>query len=104
MGVLGRADALQLLQLRGSLGSLSSLPSGYHTPTLVIQGTNDKTVDHSNGPAVAKLAHGQLWTIQGGTHTSAFSMCSTQYISQVHTFFSDASAVPANAFSVNQSC
>jgi alpha-beta hydrolase superfamily lysophospholipase len=87
-----------------SLGSLSSLPSTYSTPTLVIQGTADKTVDFSNGAAVAKLTNGQLWTISGGTHTSAAATCPTQYVGQINQFFKSAGNNTSSSFTVNQSC
>jgi pimeloyl-ACP methyl ester carboxylesterase len=88
----------------GTLGSLSSLPSTYSTPTLIIQGTSDQTVDFSNGPAIAKLTHGQLWTINGGTHTSAAETCPSAYISQLNKFFTSAIAGSAASFTVNQGC
>lgn len=88
----------------GSLGSLSSLPSSYHVATLVIQGTADHTVTYSNGPAVANLTHGKLWTIHGGTHTSAFSMCPSQYITQLHSFYADAIAGNSASFALDQAC
>ncbi len=87
-----------------TLGSLGSLPSTYATATLVIQGTADQTVDFSNGAAVSKMTRGQLWTISGGTHTSAAATCPTQYISQITHFFEAAGQGTSGNFTVNQSC
>ncbi len=88
----------------GSLGSLSSLPSNFSTPTLVVQGTSDKTVAFDNGPAIAKVTHGQLWTINGGTHTSAATTCPSAYTSQLNRFFTSAIAGTFGSFTVNQTC
>lgn len=87
-----------------TLGTLETLPANYATPTLVIQGTADKTVNFDNGPAVAKLTHGQLWTIAGGTHTSAAATCPSQYITQLNAFFEAAATPGAHSFTVNQGC
>jgi len=86
----------------GSLGSLSSIPSSYKTPTLVIQGGDDKTVAPSNGPAIVKITHGELWAVSGAGHTHTYELCPDAYVSQLNTFFND--AVTGHSFTVQQAC
>jgi pimeloyl-ACP methyl ester carboxylesterase len=91
-----------LIVKNGQLGSLNSLPSTYSSPTLVIQGGSDLTVNPSNGPSVAKLTHGSLWAVAGVGHTDTFYKCPSNYVDQLNTFFQD--AVTHHAFMLNAAC
>lgn len=77
----------------GHLEDLSSvLPGHYHVPTLIIQGTADTTVPYADGPTLAGLTHGQLWTVQGAGHDQAMAANPTAYIARVTSFVNAAVA------------
>lgn len=59
----------------------------YSVPTLIIQGTADKTVDPSNGPALAQLTKGQLWSVPGAGHTEAYSVQPAEYGRRLSAIF-----------------
>ena len=86
----------------GSLGSLSSVPTTYQVPTLVIQGTADKTVDPSNGPAVAQLTRAHLWTVPGVGHTATYEHCPSAYDAQLLAFYT--AALTGHAFVLQPAC
>lgn len=76
-----------------SLEDLSGAVTGtYHVPTLVIQGTKDTTVPYADGPELARLTHGQLWTVQGVGHDQALAADPTVYIDRVTSFIDAAVA------------
>lgn len=78
-----------------SLEDLSgAVTSSYKVPTLIIQGTADKTVPYADGPTLARLTHGQLWTVQGVGHDQAFAANPSAYMDRVTTFVSSAIAHP----------
>lgn len=62
------------------------LPGNYRVPTLVIQGTADDTVPYADGPALARLTHGQLWTVKGAGHDGAFALDPSEYMSRLTAF------------------
>jgi pimeloyl-ACP methyl ester carboxylesterase len=77
----------------GHLEDLSSvLPGHYHVPTLIIQGTADTTVPYADGPTLAGLTHGQLWTVRGVGHDQAMAADPTAYIARVTSFINAAVA------------
>jgi len=77
----------------GHLEDLSNiLPDDYHVPTLIIQGTADTTVPYSNGPELAKLTHGSLWTVQGAGHDEALALDPTLYVKNLNAFIDHALA------------
>lgn len=61
--------------------------SAYSVPTLIIQGTADKTVDPSNGPALAALTHGQLWVVPGAGHTAASTVQPDEYLRRLEALY-----------------
>jgi pimeloyl-ACP methyl ester carboxylesterase len=77
----------------GHLEDLSGvLPGHYDVPTLIIEGTADTTVPYSDGPTLAQLTHGQLWTVQGVGHDQAMAADPTGYIDRVTSFINAAVA------------
>lgn len=66
---------------------LAKAAKPYATPTLIIQGTADITVAPSNGPALAKLTKGQLWSVAGAGHTQAYAQASAEYLQRLRALF-----------------
>ena len=76
-----------------SLEDLSgAVSSSYSVPTLVIQGTKDTTVPYADGPALAHLTHGTLWTVQGVGHDQAFAADPSGYVDHATSFIDSAVA------------
>ncbi len=63
---------------------LGSRPFG--VPTLVIQGTGDRTVPPAGGRRVGALTGGQLWLLPGVAHTKAFDTDRAAYVARVDEF------------------
>ena len=74
------------------VGTELHLRPGYHVPTLIIQGTDDKIIYWHNGPTLARLTHGTLWLLPGVGHVGAFHAVPTEYISRVSRFIQSAEA------------
>ena len=72
----------------------------YTTPTLVIQGTADKTVDVGNGPSLAKVTHGQLWQVEGAGHTKANQVLPDEYIRDHYATDVPLMTTPAGMYTV----
>lgn len=68
------------------VGTELHLHPGYHVPTLIIQGTADRTIYWKNGPTLARLTHGTLWLLPGVGHVGAFQAGPGRYVSRVNSF------------------
>jgi alpha-beta hydrolase superfamily lysophospholipase len=77
------SDGGHLVDLASEVGKTSP----YTVPTLIIQGSADKTVDPSNGPALAKLTKGQLWSVPEAEHTEAYSLQPNEYSRRLAALF-----------------
>ncbi len=64
----------------------------FRTPTLVIQGTGDRTIPPSDGPRLARLTGGRLWLLPGVGHTKAFDTDRRAYVATVDEFVRSALA------------
>jgi hypothetical protein len=62
------------------------------TPLLIIHGTSDRVVPYAHAKRLFELAREpkQLWTIEGGKHTSAFADPGSPYRQRLVTFFNEA--------------
>ena len=60
----------------------------YAVPTLVIQGTGDRTTPPSDGARLARLTNGRLWVLPGVAHTKAFDADRATYVARVDGFVS----------------
>ncbi|PLS74739.1 MAG: hypothetical protein CYG61_11000 [Actinobacteria bacterium] len=65
----------------------------WHTPTLVIQGENDRVVPPAVGRRLAELTKGQLWTVADASHAGALGQDADRYASRVIEFLAGVSAV-----------
>ena len=77
-----------LVDLASEVGPQAGKGRPYTVPTLIIQGTADTTVDPANGPALATLTKGTLWSVQVAGHTAAYSMQPQEYSSRLNALFS----------------
>ena len=62
----------------------------FRTPTLIIQGTGDRTIPPSDGPRLARLTGGRLWSLPGVAHTEAFDTDRRVYVATVDEFIRSA--------------
>lgn len=62
------------------------------TPILIVHGTADSVIPYRHGKRLFELAADpkQLWTVEGGEHTSAFADPSGHYRQRLVGFFTDA--------------
>ncbi len=67
----------------------------FGVPAFIIQGTGDRTIPPSEGPRLARLTGGQLWSLPGVGHTKAFDTDRAEYIRRVDGFVR--AAVPLGA-------
>lgn len=58
----------------------------FDVPTLVIQGTGDRTTPPADGPTLADLTGGRLWMLPGVAHTKAFDADRAAYVARVDEF------------------
>ena len=58
----------------------------YRVPTLIIQGTADRTIPPSDGPRLARLTGGRLWQLAGVAHTKAFDTDRIAYVAHLDDF------------------
>jgi pimeloyl-ACP methyl ester carboxylesterase len=64
----------------------------WHTPTLVIQGENDRVVPPAVGRRLAELTKGQLWTVADASHAGALGQDADRYVRRVIEFLAGARA------------
>lgn len=70
-----------------ALDLASEIDEPFETPTLIIQGTGDRTIPPSDGPRLARLTGGRLWLLPGVAHTGAFDEDRAAYVAVVDAFF-----------------
>ena len=58
----------------------------FGVPALIVQGTGDRTIPPSDGPRLARLTGGRLWTLPGVAHTKAFDTDRAAYVARVDEF------------------
>ncbi len=63
---------------------LGARPFG--VPALIVQGTGDRTIPPSDGPRLARLTDGRLWTLPGVAHTKAFDTDRAAYVGTIDEF------------------
>ena len=66
---------------------LHAITPPYHTPTLIIQGTADATVNPANGLAIATLTKGTLWKVNGAGHTASYATAPSEYLQRLQALF-----------------
>ena len=58
----------------------------FGVPALIVQGTGDRTIPPSDGPRLARLTGGRLWTLPGVAHTKAFDTDRSAYMARIDEF------------------
>jgi pimeloyl-ACP methyl ester carboxylesterase len=58
----------------------------FGVPAFIIQGTGDRTIPPSDGPRLARLTGGRLWSLPGVAHTKAFDAGREEYVRRVDEF------------------
>lgn len=58
----------------------------FDVPAFIIQGTGDRTIPPADGPRLARLTNGRLWTLPGVAHTKAFDTDRAAYVARVDEF------------------
>jgi len=83
---------LSFLVISNSHSPGSSVQNISPTPLLLIHGTADRVIPYHHAQDLFNKAREpkQLWTVQGGNHTDAFSLYSSSYRKSLVQFFTDA--------------
>jgi pimeloyl-ACP methyl ester carboxylesterase len=76
-----------LLSHGGHLVNLEhDLTRPFPVPALLVQGTGDTYVNPGNGPRLAALTHGELWTVSGANHGQSYQRQPAMYLQRVIAF------------------